>query len=130
MVLRLKREKHSLCVLVVVVVVAVLFFYCMAFDHYIIIYTSCSFILMGPRLRAEIIFDHETTGAKEQRSQCVFAAASLGLLLCVNLFPWRAAAHTAFSLCLTRFLIGETKTCVWSNLSLQAIGHKDQNYTE
>ncbi|CAK9060645.1 unnamed protein product [Durusdinium trenchii] len=42
---------------------------------------------------AEIIFDHETTGAKEQRSQCVFAAASLGLLLCVNLFPWRAVVQ-------------------------------------
>lgn len=44
-----------------------------------------------PVLRAEILFDERTNGAKDLRKRCVFASATLGLLLCLTLFPWPAA---------------------------------------
>ncbi|CAL1129886.1 unnamed protein product [Cladocopium goreaui] len=39
---------------------------------------------------AEILFDERTNGAKDLRKRCVFASATLGLLLCLTLFPWPA----------------------------------------
>lgn len=39
---------------------------------------------------AEILFDERTNGAKDLRKRCVFASATLGLLLCLTLFLWPA----------------------------------------
>ena len=46
--------------------------------------------LMDAVVAAEIVFDQKVPQAKDFRQQCRMAAATLGLVLCLQLFPWAA----------------------------------------
>jgi hypothetical protein len=69
--------------------------------------------LAVPVLRAEILFDERTNGAKDLRKRCVFASATLGLLLCLTLFPWPAVPRVKFG--------GEAGTAEWSGCACSVL---------
>jgi len=42
---------------------------------------------------ADIVFNHDSFGTRQLRRNCIFAAATLGLVLCTSLFPWHAVTE-------------------------------------